>query len=418
MPLHVRAHCYGAATPLRLFSLMTAGCEILRLVDASLPRSLSSESEVLALLRDQGVAAQCDDTEGAGWLIGRGWWNAARELVTSSHTQADGKCRAGIEKVVRREVGDMKLKADGLLLALSQQDPDKVGLVRCSFQWAQNSTAIFLTVKFSHRWSSPGALKVHDEKAAVTDCCFNFSASGEHSQLRKRYTLDLRFYREVEPARWSWQHAAAGRITVEIKKKVPDKWPRLLASKDKHYNMAMWDSMHAKWSSDLEKWERHVTETKRKKKKEGETLSKEDIDDADRQTHEDKERLCDHNRENPFHGDYASTTLCEDYWPPAMEGKRGKEKRWLILFYSLHNLGCHKREDKCTETHQKWNMMAKRVADSGKAKVGVLECDRYKELCKKEKVGHTPFVRRYKNGKKKVHYGAWDIDSIMEFLLS
>lgn len=51
----------------------------------------------------------------------------------------------------------------------------------------RNSSAIFLSIKFAHRWSSPGALKVQDEKIEVTACCFNFSASGDHSQLRKRY---------------------------------------------------------------------------------------------------------------------------------------------------------------------------------------------------------------------------------------
>merc|ERR1712194_951694 len=101
--------------------------------------------------------------------------------------------RSRIESAVRKEVGDLKQNADGLLLALSPQKAADIGVVRCASQWAQNSTTIFLSVKFSHRWSSPGALKLHDEVVKVSECCFNFSADGEHSQLRRtRYTLACR----------------------------------------------------------------------------------------------------------------------------------------------------------------------------------------------------------------------------------
>lgn len=411
MALHRWACCVAAAT---------AVCELLRLADGALPRTLPSESAAIALLKEKVAEAHCDDPDGAGWLMGRGWWNAARELVTSSHSRADEKCRVSLEKAVRREVSEMKIQADGLVLALTPPDT-KVGVVRCSFQWAQNSTHIFLAVKFSHRWSSPGALKVHDEKAAVTNCCFNFSAAGEHSQLRKRYTLDLAFYKEVDPARWSWHHAANGRFTVEIRKKDHSKWPRLFAGKDKPSNMGMWDSMHSRWQEELEEFERRVAKETRMAKaaKKGKTdqKAKEDLDAEDEQLHEAKEGACYDSPASPFWRDKGTVQLCEDYWPPTMKGKRGMETPWLVLFYSPVALKCRERETKCTDMHDKWSAMATRVIDVAKVKIGIVDCDLHTAFCTKHKVGHMPFVRRYKEGKKKAFYEEWDIDSIMKFVL-
>lgn len=406
MSLHFWARCVVLAA---------AACELL--VDAALPRTLSSESEALTWLRQKDAVAQCDP-DAASWLIGKGWWNAARELVTASHSQADGKCRANLETVVRRHVGDMKIQADGVLLALSPPDT-KVGMVRCSFQWAQNSTAVFLFVKFSHRWSSPGALKVHDEKAAVSDCCFNFSAAGEHSQLRKRYTLDLNFFREVDTRHWSWQPAAAGRLTVEIRKKDPAKWPRLLASKEKTHNMATWESMHSKWSSELEGFDKNVAAEKRKHNaKSGEGKHKDDEEAADEVQHEDGPTACYDSRQSPFHRDKHATQLCDAYWPPALKGKRGTETRWIVVFYSLSALNCRERSKECTAMHDFWSAVSTRVSDSAVAKVGIVDCDANKAFCTKHKVGHMPFVRRYKDGKKKAYYGELDIDLVMRFILA
>lgn len=399
--------------------LLVSCAEVSRLALAAVPRT-SSEAEVLALLQQKGDAAQCDP-DGAGWLIGKGWWEAARELVLASHSQPDAQCKTKLEAAVRKKVTDMKLEADGLLLALSPKDSAKVGMVRCSFQWAQNSTAVFLTVKFSHRWSSPGALKVHDEKAAVTPCCFNFSASGEHSQLHKRYTLDLGLYKEVDPAHWSWQHAAAGRITVEIRKKEPAKWPRLLLSKEKSASgqMSAWDSMVSRWSSELDDFERAEAAQRRKAKAKtsgNEEDAKAEADAEDEQKHEDGKTACYDSRDSPFHRDKHTTVLCEDYWPPTMEGARGKETPWMVLFYSIKELKCRERDKKCSDMYERWSAVQNRVRGIGDIKTGIVDCDAYKAFCSKQKVGHMPFVRKYKAGKRKAFYGEWDIDSIMSFI--
>lgn len=389
--------------------------DLFRLTVAVVPRTLSSEAEALALLRQKGPESQCDP-DSAGWLIKHGWWDASRELVTLSHGQADGKCQARLETAVRREVSDMKIQADTLLLALAPKKSSEVGMVRCSFQWAQNSTAIFMTMKFSHRWSSPGALKVHDEKATVTDCCFNFTAAGEHSQLRKMYTLNLGFFQEVDPKRWSWQHQSAGRVSVEIRKKEPAKWPRLVDNKVKPNNMATWDSMYQRWASELEDFEKAQAAAKRKAKSKDKP-SEEDIDAEDELQHQDRESKCYDNRDAPFYRDRGTTQLCDDYWPPTMKGARGTKTPWVVMFYSMKELKCRERDKKCTEMYERWSAVQTRVKQVGQVKTGIVDCDFYKDFCKKQKVGHMPFVRRYKDSKKKAFYGKWEIDDIMSFAL-
>eukprot|EP00439_Symbiodinium_sp_Y106_P079973 s2345_g18.t1 len=175
-------------------------------------QEFAKEAEALeALKKDKALASKVENAE-VSQLIRNGWWQLCRELVLTSHGLPGF---GSLEKAVRQEVTQLKLNADDLLLSLSPQDDSRIGVVRCATQWAQNSSAIFLSIKFAHRWSSPGALKVQDEKIEVSPCCFNFTASGDHSQLKKRYALDLAFYGEVDPDHWSWQLASAGRMTTE-----------------------------------------------------------------------------------------------------------------------------------------------------------------------------------------------------------
>lgn len=344
-------------------------------------------------------------------------WSAARELVEASHQVADNKFKGDLETSVRREVGIFRQRADELLLALSPQDSQRIGVVRCAFQWAQNSTAIFLSVKFSHRWSSPGALKLHDEQVQVSSCCFNFSANGEHSQLRKRYSLDLLFQHEVDADHWSWQPASAGRLTAEIRKKEPANWKKLLAGKDRPANMASWDSMQAKWASELKSFSasKKGEETKAKKKKPEQSVEAREANEE--HEHEELSAKCYAGPGTPFYRDSRVADLCEAYWPPKMSGLLGKDIMWVVLFYDPQELKCGKRTKECDQLRDRWLAVQKQVQDHSKAKIGAVDCAAHAAFCKKQAVGHMPFVRRYQSGKRKAFYGDWDIDSVMRFVM-
>eukprot|EP00928_Gymnodinium_smaydae_P089199 TRINITY_DN73197_c0_g1_i1.p1 TRINITY_DN73197_c0_g1~~TRINITY_DN73197_c0_g1_i1.p1 ORF type:complete len:436 (-),score=114.71 TRINITY_DN73197_c0_g1_i1:154-1407(-) len=393
---------------------------------------LPNERAAVELLRaDPASAGRCEAEEGAR-LVSRGWWEAARELVTASHQlPADRRGSGALHTAVRREVGSMKQRADELLLALSPQDSSRIGVVRCSFQWAQNRSAIFLSVKFSHRWTSPGALKVHDESASVSDCCFNFSASGEHSQLRKRYSLDLNFFKAVDPKRWSWQHASAGRISVEIGKAEVGVWEALLAGKERRGNMATWESMQVKWAKDVKEYQARLRDAAKKSGGNGaqnaSAPAKKKDDDEDEDAAEAEEEMahdalsesCPSSNKSPFHRKRSVSRLCEKYWPPSVKGKLGKDRTWLVLFYSPSQMECNEKFGECQRVKDRWLAVAERVPKvSGNAAVGAVDCDSHGDFCRKRNVGHMPHVRRYRKSKSKVYYGEWEIDPLMEFLLS
>jgi len=258
------------------------------------------------------LASKVENAE-VSQLIRNGWWQLCRELVLTSHGLPGF---GSLEKAVRQEVTQLKLNADDLLLSLSPQDDSRIGVVRCATQWAQNSSAIFLSIKFAHRWSSPGALKVQDEKIEVSPCCFNFTASGDHSQLKKRYALDLAFYGEVDPDHWSWQLASAGRMTTEIRKRTRANWPRLLESKSKPGNLQQWDSMQERWKSELKEFDRqHKAAAKDAESTEG-------VEAAEEEIHSTGRKKCVDSRASPFSSAGLVTRLCEAYWPVRMETKK------------------------------------------------------------------------------------------------
>merc|ERR1712194_373610 len=322
--------------------------------------------------------------------------------------------RSRIESAVRKEVGDLKQNADGLLLALSPQKAADIGVVRCASQWAQNSTTIFLSVKFSHRWSSPGALKLHDEVVKVSECCFNFSADGEHSQLRKRYQFDMHFFDEVRTKGWTWQFASAGRLYAEVWKKQPGVWPQLVAGKKRPNNLAVWEDMQARWRGELKDFQR--ASKKKEAHNKDDDDDEEDEEDEEDEIHASLSRKCRNNQTSPFWRSGSVLNLCDKYWPPRMKGSMGKSATWLVLFYSPGAMRCEENHLDCDRTKDRWKAIANKVPQVSSVKVGAVNCDLDESHCGKQQVGHLPYVRRYSQGKRKTLYGEWDIDTVMTFI--
>merc|ERR1719288_21253 len=98
----------------------------------------------------------------------RQWWGLARDLVTKSHTQ-----QVDLSFAVRKAVRALKDEADELLRTLNP----RYGMaqqVSPAFQWAQNDTSVFLTIKYTVRWNAPGALEVTEPSVNMTGNVFKF----------------------------------------------------------------------------------------------------------------------------------------------------------------------------------------------------------------------------------------------------
>merc|ERR1719277_532296 len=174
------------------------------------------------------------------------WLSAAhRVLSRAQETPLDfsAPVRSAVS-AVRKELDDLIRSLDKKYGEASQVSP--------AFQWAQNSSHIFLQVKFAQRWNAPGALEVENTTVAISDCCFSFKGYGEHSMIRKEYKLMLQFLDTVSEEGSSWHFAAAGRLSVTVAKARSRAWERLLRSENvKPDNMGVWQDMQAKWKNEL-----------------------------------------------------------------------------------------------------------------------------------------------------------------------
>lgn len=168
-------------------------------------------------------------------VVLRQWWALARDMVARSHTQ-----KADLSFAVRKAVRTLKDEADELLRTLNPKYGE-AQMVAPAFQWAQNDTCIFLTIKYTVRWNAPGALEVTEPSVNLTLSGFNFSGLGKHSNNKYKYSLSLNLFDNIEEDSSSWSAASVGKLSVTLRKRWARKWPRLLANKKtKISNMHVW----------------------------------------------------------------------------------------------------------------------------------------------------------------------------------
>lgn len=69
----------------------------------------------------------------------------------------EGDMTAGIDLSYKvRSTIDKVNRESSALLQLLNKHYDEPDVVNVAFQWAESPTEVFLAVKFSNRWSSPG----------------------------------------------------------------------------------------------------------------------------------------------------------------------------------------------------------------------------------------------------------------------
>lgn len=168
-------------------------------------------------------------------VVLRQWWNLARDIVAKSHEQ-----KIDLSFSVRKAVRTLKDEADELLRTLNPKY-GQAQQVTPAFQWAQNDTCIFLTVKWTVRWNAPGALEVFDPSVNMSANSFNFTGFGKHSNNKYKYSLGLGLFDNILPDFSTWSAASVGKMSVTLRKKWARKWPRLLGDKKlKIGNMHVW----------------------------------------------------------------------------------------------------------------------------------------------------------------------------------
>lgn len=309
-----------------------------------------------------------------------------------------------------------------------------------AMQWAQNSTHIFIAIKFCKRWNAPGALEVKNETVDFSSCCFNFTAFGEHSMILRRYHLSLELFRKVDASASSWFFAAAGRVTVTIAKTAPANWPRLLLTESKTQNLGIWRDMRDKWKEDTEKLPPLETESKKKaaaaaaaapssagsgsaavdkkassKKRKG---KKTDADDDDNEDALDKEVEQIGECPKSSFGSTSVAELCAKSFRDVVEKPSVPNRRWLVELYSSAGDGDLEAMRKLMPTWKRLADVFPSTAPGGR--IGAVDCGQNKDLCKKLGATKLPQIRRFAGSAVgDSHMGAvWSgpIDASMEEL--
>jgi hypothetical protein len=200
------------------------------------------EEDALTLIKSASFDVKLlSEAEVAG-VIKRQWYEAAEALILLSHEKG-----VDLSKYVREVVKQQRTKLDNLVQKL---DPKHAMIQRVSpaFQWAQNSSAVFLQIKYAARFNAPGSLDLKPVNVSFTDTQFILDGMGSHSGVTKQYVLDITLMDYIDTARSYWQAASVGKMTATIAKLHPGKvWPRLLLDKSKKIqNMGVWSAIQEK----------------------------------------------------------------------------------------------------------------------------------------------------------------------------
>ena len=120
-----------------------------------------------------------------------------------------------------------------------------------SFRWAQSMKYIFIEIKTSATFNSPGFADILSFEYHSGKELFNITIDAYQDEKLIRYNLKLEFYKRIVPEWIIVSNSSAGKIFVNITKSYPSNWKRLLKSEDKPNNMVIWWELKAKYEEEI-----------------------------------------------------------------------------------------------------------------------------------------------------------------------
>lgn len=218
----------------------TVFCQHIGLNNSSIFAKSQTESDAIQLFDSLQKRIIADDLNTS---ISRGWWELSKKLIIKTHEQG-----IDLSPIVRSAELSIRRELDELSRLLNKKH-SVVATLSPAFQWAQSSDHIYLNIKFTYRWNAPGALKIENETVSIQNNTFFFSATGSHSQEKKKYVLNLELFDEIDSDLSEWSFGSVGKLSCTLVKKRPNTiWPRLLKDqKLKIPNMHIWWEMKEKY---------------------------------------------------------------------------------------------------------------------------------------------------------------------------
>lgn len=179
-------------------------------------------------------------------LIEANKWEAATALSAHCVDKA-----IPLAESLKGKAVEAKKKVEKLLQALDHNGA-KVQTVSPAFQWAQAPDKVFLDIKFSHRFDSPGCLELADRYVNITETHLHVGALCTHSSHLMKYQLDFEFFAPVNVSTSSHSFASKGRCSVTLTKNETAAWNLPMRGK-KQPNLQIWWEMKDRYQKKMNK---------------------------------------------------------------------------------------------------------------------------------------------------------------------
>lgn len=368
----------------------------------------ASESQLLDELNNwSSEQLKAITTADVDELVGqKRWVEAARKFVVKRREAGADD----MEKTVRQSVKKIRNELDDLVRSLDA-NYGQAQQISPAFQWAQNSTHIFLTVKYAARWNAPGALEVKNAKCTMDGQNLHFSGVGEHSMIVKNYTLNLILKDKCTLS--SWKSASAGRMSITLEKVSAGKWSGLLDAKNPKVKYSLWESMQEQHDRIEKQREANATKSEDKKKKKkakkdkkSKKKKRKEEDWSDDDEEEDVDDDCD------MPGIYTSSkvkALCAKNF----DRNIANSGPWLIKFFDDSPANQKKTHDMV----HIWKHLASTLPLQH-CRIGVVDCKKDKALCKSlDVMDSLPVAWRYDQagGSPTTYTGEIKMEALAEF---
>ena len=131
-------------------------------------------------------------------------------------------------------------------------------IISPAFKWAQNLNEIFIEIKFSHRFDSPGCIEIKNLKVSILKNTVNligYCVLGD-IPIKINFKIETLYDIDYQNSNHGF-FGLVGRYQFTLKKKISNKyWEKLLSKNNPVFtNMGIWFEMKEKYESEIKKFE-------------------------------------------------------------------------------------------------------------------------------------------------------------------
>lgn len=147
------------------------------------------------------------------------------------------KQNVDISESMKSTILELKGRLEGLLKIISQVKKALVAMP--VFMWGQSEESIFVHVKFSHRFDTPGCLDITEEIYEIKDNKLFYQANCMQTHQPINFILDINLFEEAVDEGKVIRKGSVGTRVLEFKKKSKTIWKNLHDDTEKFSRLQM-----------------------------------------------------------------------------------------------------------------------------------------------------------------------------------